>query len=133
MRDAGVEVVQETRGRARIVTLKARDEIVLEHLCDLRASRLVSRQRRAFELTPHFLGHLALQVSDLVGEAALPKASGEDLFDGPNQTWRAPSVITSTGSTRLRALRSLEKSRQLAVSSFVPGAKPSSTLCAPSQ
>jgi len=89
VRDAGVEVVQETARCARAVALLARDEIVFEHLRDLRTAGLVGGERRTLELAPDLLGHFALQVSDLVREAPLAKTARKHLFGGSYEPRRA--------------------------------------------
>src|SRR5438270_8938186 len=51
VRDAGVEVVEEARRRARIVALVAGDEIVFEHARDLGTAGLVGSKRCALDRT----------------------------------------------------------------------------------
>ncbi|MET1084439.1 MAG: hypothetical protein ABWY12_15535, partial [Burkholderiales bacterium] len=62
-----------------------------------------------------------MQIAHLVRQATLAKAARKYLLDRTDEPG-APSVATSNGSARFLAFISRRKSRQLAVSSFVPGA-----------
>jgi hypothetical protein len=66
-----------------------RDEIVFEHTRDLGTAGLVGSKRCALGLAPDFLGHFALQVSDLVRKTPSPKRSWKHLLESADQARRA--------------------------------------------
>ena len=67
MRDAGRQVIEEARGRARQFALEALNEFLTRELGQHRTHRLVDRDGSRFDLTPQLRRYLRLEVADLMG------------------------------------------------------------------
>src|SRR2546423_1604565 len=81
MRDAGFEVVQKTRRRARQFALEALDEFFLGQTRQHRRGRRVSGLGQGFEFSPALLRNLALQIAHSMREASLAQALRKHLLD----------------------------------------------------
>src|ERR1700675_4956886 len=71
MRDARLQVVVETANRRGQIPGVGRRDVVAQQACERWGGRLVTGRGARLELRPDVLGHLALQVSHLVRQAAL--------------------------------------------------------------
>src|SRR5213593_3211889 len=124
--DAGVEVVTETLHHRRQFPLVPLDEVVPQHRGEGGRRRLVTAARPQRDLWPPSLRGFAPEIPQPV-EQRWRSARGKHVSTARISPG-APSVTTSNGSAKPRRLRSSKKAVQLAVSSFVPGARCSRTF-----
>ena len=127
MRDASREVIEEAASGPGQFALTDAHEFVTQELGELRLAAACALQAAGFTS-----GHLAS--GTCASRLRILCARHRCRSDRGNATSSArirpgaPSLQTSSRSHKLRFLRSRRKPRQLAVSPFVPGARPSSTL-----
>ncbi len=89
MRDAGGEVVQETRRGRRQLALVGAHEFVAQQLGELRTGRRVRAPGRRFHLRPLLHWHLGLEVAHLVRQASLPQRARTRFLQCANQAGSA--------------------------------------------
>jgi len=70
--------MRNARPRRGQFPLEALHELLASELRERRAGSLVGRQRTGFDLAPALRGHLAHELADLGGEAALAPALGKE-------------------------------------------------------
>src|SRR6266545_4722415 len=125
--DARVEVVTETLHHRWQLPLVRLDEVIAQHRGEGPRRRLVTAARPQRDLRPPALGALLRRLRSRCTRQRWRSARGKHVSTARISPG-APSVTTSSGSVNPRRLRSSKKAVQLAVSSFVPGARCSGTF-----
>ncbi len=88
MRDAGLEVVEETARRRRQVRFEPFDELIPRQTRQRRRGSSIRGVGECLHFAPLLLRHFALQVADPMRQAPLPQAAREDFLDGADQARR---------------------------------------------
>ena len=122
MRDARREVVIEAGYRRGQIPTVGRRNVVAQQARQRRRGRLVARRSAGLELRPDILGTLLCRLRILCAKQRWRNERGRH-SSMARMIPGAPSLTTSSGSGKPRRRMSWKNSRQLAVSSLVPGAK----------